>query len=56
MTKSKKDTVVTQPPSTLIPMIHPLPRHPDDPITANVHSDEVTRWLNEGWQHSEQEK
>ncbi|WP_342221860.1 hypothetical protein [Candidatus Fukatsuia endosymbiont of Tuberolachnus salignus] len=57
MTKNKKDnTAVTPPPSALIPMMHPSPLHPDDPITANVHPDEITRWLDEGWQHSEQEK
>lgn len=56
MTKSKKDTTTIKPPSALIRMVRHNPLHPDEPITANVHPNEVSRWQEEGWQHSEQGK
>ncbi|WP_339057323.1 hypothetical protein [Candidatus Regiella endosymbiont of Tuberolachnus salignus] len=56
MTKSKKETAVTKPPSTLIVMVRPPRFDSDEPITAHVHANEVTRWQEEGWQHSEQGK
>lgn len=40
---------------TSVAMFRDEPEHTNGPVLADVHADEVTRWLDQGWRVEESE-
>jgi len=51
--RAEKDAAETD--VTSVAMFRDEPEHTGGPVLADVHADEVTRWLDQGWHVAESE-